>query len=185
MDDNRIIELFLERSEKAISELSLKYGGVCMKIAQNVLNNYQDAEECVNDTYLSVWDTIPPKNPNSLLAYVCRIARNISVNKYKYNSSQKRNGIYDVCISELDECLSSSNSAEERFEVKELSRLIDEYLDTLDEINHMLFVGRYWYLDTIETLSKMSKLSSGAVRTRLSRLREALKLFLESRGIDV
>lgn len=185
MDDSRIIELFFERSEKAISELSSKYGGLCMKIAKNVLNNFQDAEECVNDTYLGVWDTIPPKRPDSLLAYVCRIARNISVNRYKYNSSLKRNGIYDVCISELEECLPTGSTAEERFEVGELTHLIDEYLDTLDEINHTLFVGRYWYLDTIETLSKMTKLSGGAVRTRLSRLREALKQFLESRGVDV
>lgn len=185
MDDSRVIELFLERSEKAISELSSKYGGVCMKIAQNVLNNYQDAEECVNDTYFGVWNTIPPQKPDSLLAYVCRIVRNISVNRYKYNSRQKRNGTYDVCINELEECISSNDTAEDRFEAKELSRFIDEYLDTLDVTNRMLFVRRYWYLDSIETLAKMSKLSAGAVRTRLSRLREMLKKFLESRGVIV
>lgn len=185
MDDSRIIELFFERSEKAISELSSKYGGICMKIAENVLNNYQDAEECVNDTYLGVWDTIPPKKPESLLAYVCRLVRNISVNRYKYNSSQKRNGIYDVCIDELEDSISSGETAEARFEVAELSRYIDEYLDTLDKTNRMLFVRRYWYLDSIETLALMSKLSDGAVRTRLSRLRDMLKQFLESRGVNV
>ena len=185
MDDSRIIELFFEHSEKAISELSSKYGGVCMKIAQNVLNNHQDAEECVNDTYLGVWDTIPPKKPDSLLAYVCRLARNISVNRYKYNSAQKRNGIYDVCISEWDECISSNETAEDRFDTKELSRYIDEFLDTLDKINRMLFVRRYWYLDSIENLASMTRLSAGNVRTRLSRLRDMLKKFLENRGVDV
>ena len=185
MDDNRIIELFFERSENAISELSSKYGGVCMKIAKNVLNSHQDAEECVNDTYLAVWDTIPPQKPNSLLAYVCRIARNISINRYKYNSSKKRNGVYDVCISELEEHISSNETAEDGFEIAELSRFIDEYLDTLNKTNRMLFVRRYWYLDSFETLALMSKMSVGAVRTRLSRLRDALKRFLESRGVDV
>lgn len=185
MDDSRIIELFFERSEKAISELSSKYGGVCLKIAENVLNNHQDAEECVNDTYLGVWDTIPPKKPESLLAYVCKLARNISLNRYRYNSSKKRNGIYDVCISELEECISSRDTAEDRWETTELSRLINEYLGTLDTTNRMLFVRRYWYLDSIETLALMSKLSAGAVRTRLSRVRDMLKKFLESRGVDV
>ena len=185
MDDGKIIDLFFERSEKAISELSSKYGRVCMKIATNVLNNHQDAEDCVNDTYLGVWYTIPPNKPESLLAYVCRIVRNISVNRYKHNSRQKRNGTYDVCISELEECISSNDTAEDRFEAEELSRLIDEYLDTLDVTNRMLFVRRYWYLDTFETLAKMSGLRVGAVRTRLSRLREALRRFLESRGVDV
>lgn len=185
MDDSRIIELFFERSEKAISELSSKYGGVCMKIAQNVLNNYQDAEECVNDTYLSVWETIPPKKPDSLLAYVCRIARNISINRYKYNSTKKRNSIYDVCISELEEKLSSDETAEDGFKTAELSRFIDEYLDTLDKTNRMLFVRRYWYLDSIETLALMSKMSAGAVRTRLSRLCGTLKKFLKNRGVDI
>lgn len=185
MDDSQIIELFFERSEKAISELSSKYGGVCMKIAQNVLDNYQDAEECVNDTYLGVWESIPPKKPNSLLAYVCKIVRNISVNRYKYNSQKKRNNIFDVCISELEENISSKEKAEDGFEISELSRFIDEYLDTLDKTNRMLFVRRYWFLDSIQTLAKMSKLSVGAVRTRLSRLRETLKKYLESRGVDV
>lgn len=185
MDDSRIIELFFERSEKAISELSSKYGGVCMKIAQNVLNNYQDAEECVNDTYLGVWDTIPPKKPNSLYAYVCRIARNISINRYKYNSVKKRNGIYNVCISELEEDISSNDRAEDKFEISELSRFIEDYLDTLDTTNQMLFIRRYWYLDSIETLAIISKMSVGSVRTRLSRLRDALKKYLESRGVDV
>lgn len=185
MDDSQIIELFLERSEKAILELSSKYGGVCMKISQNVLNNYQDAEECVNDTYLGVWDTIPPKKPQSLLAYVCRLARNISINRYKYNSSQKRRGIYDVCSDELSECIPSNERAEDKLEVDELSKCIDEFLDTLDTTNRMLFVRRYWYLDSFKTLAGLSCLHVSTVRTRLSRLRDMLKIFLESRGFDV
>lgn len=184
MDDNGIIELFFERSEKAVEELSAKYGRLCMGIAVNVLGSYQDAEECVNDTYLGVWNAIPPARPNSLTAFVCRLARNISINRYKYNSAKKR-GAYGVCISELEECLPSGSTAEERFETEELSRHIDEFLDTLDKTDRMLFVRRYWYMDGFGELSARSKLSAGAVRTRLSRLRGGLRKFLESRGVEI
>lgn len=185
MDDNKIIDLFFERSEKAISELSSKYGGICLKVATNVLRNRQDAEECVNDSYLSVWNAIPPKRPNPLLAFLCRIVRNISINRYEYNSAQKRNGIYDVCLDELQECISSDETVESEFSANELSRLIDEYLDTLDKTNRMVFVRRYWYMDSFKDISSMSGLSEGAVRTRLSRLRSGLKEFLESRGMII
>lgn len=185
MDDSKIIELFFERSEKAISELSSKYGGICMNIAENVLNNHQDAEECVNDTYLGVWNTIPPKNPKSLLAYVCRLVRNISINRHKYNSSQKRGGIYYVCSDELAECIPSNERAEDKLELDELSKCINEFLDTLDTTDRLLFVRRYWYFDEFQTLAELSGLRTGTVRTRLSRLRDMLKTFLESRGFDV
>ncbi len=185
MDDSRIIDLFFERSEKAISELSLKYGGICLKVATNVLRNHQDAEECVNDSYLGVWNEIPPKRPNPLLAFVCRLVRNISINRYEYNSAQKRKGIYDVCLDELQECISSNETVESEYSANELSRLIDEHLDTLDNTNRMVFVRRYWYMDSFKDISSASGLSEGAVRTRLSRLRNNLKEFLESRGIIV
>ena len=185
MDDSKIIDLFFERSEKAISELSLKYGGICLKVATNVLRNHQDAEECVNDSYLSVWNAIPPKRPNPLLAFVCRLVRNISINRYEYNSAQKRKGIYDVCLDELQECISSDETVESEYEASELSDHIDDYLDTLDKINRMIFVRRYWYMDSFKDIASLSGISEGAVRTRLSRLRGQLKLFLESRGVRV
>lgn len=185
MEDSRIIELFFERSEKAIYELSLKYGGICFKIATNILHNHQDAEECVNDSYLGVWNAIPPKTPNPLLAFVCKIVRNISINKYEYNLAQKRNGIYDVCLDELQECISSNETVESEYSANELSRLIDEYLDTLKKTNRMIFVRRYWYMDSLSDIALLSNMSEGAVRTRLSRLRSNLKKFLESRGVVV
>lgn len=182
MDDEKIIELFFERSEKAISELSSKYGGIVMKIAKNVLHNRQEAEECVNDTYFGVWNAIPPQRPNSLLSFVCRIARNISLNRYEYNSSQKRGGV-SVCFDELSECIAHGETVESRYDADELSRLIDGYLDTLDKTNRMIFVRRYWYMDAYEDIASAAGLGEGAVRTRLSRLRKKLKEFLESRGV--
>ena len=98
LDDRKIIELFFERSEQAIIELSKKYGSVCSKVALNILNNAQDTEECVNDAYLGTWNTIPPQNPNPLLSYVCRIVRNLAIKKYHTNPAAKRNSIYDVAL---------------------------------------------------------------------------------------
>lgn len=184
MDDSGIIELFFERSEQAIAELSRKYGGIIKKLAENILRDKQDAEDCVNDTYFDVWNAIPPQRPGSLTAFVCRIARNISLDRYRYNSSQKR-GAYTVCLDELAECVSSTETAESLFESNELTRLIEEYLDTLDKTNRLIFVRRYWYIDPIKDISEVTNLSDGAVRTRLARLREKLKEFLEERGVEV
>ena len=185
MDDSRIIDLFFERSEKAISELSSKYGGVCLKVATNVLHNHQDAEECVNDSYLGVWNAIPPKRPNPLLAFVCRLVRNIAINRYEYNSAQKRKGTYDICLDELQECVSTDETVESEYTANELSRIIDEYLDTLEETSRMVFVRRYWFMDSFKDIASVSGLSEGAIRTRLSRLRNNLKIYLESRGVTL
>ncbi|MDE7229243.1 MAG: RNA polymerase sigma factor [Oscillospiraceae bacterium] len=185
LNDTEIIELFFERSEKAISELSSKYGGIVLKIAENVLHNRQDAEECVNDTYLGVWNAIPPQRPNSLTAFVCRIARNISINRYKRDSFRKRGGVYDVCFDELQECIRLNETVESLYAEKELSELIDEFLDTLDKKNRMIFVRRYYYMDTFGDIALAAGMSEGSVRTRLTRIRGKLKKFLESRGVSV
>ena len=109
MDDDRIIELFFERSEQAIVELSGKYGSVCSRIAQNILNDQLDSEECVNDAYLVVWNSIPPQRPDSLAGYVCSIVRNIALNKYHRNTAKKRNSVYDVALEEIAEYLPSGS----------------------------------------------------------------------------
>ena len=183
MEDTEIIELFFERSDKAVSELSAKYGKTVLRIAKNTLHNHEDAEECVNDTFLGVWNAIPPQRPNCLLAFVCRIARNISINRYKRSS--RKHGAYDVCFDELQECIPSNETAESLYDAGELSRLIDGFLDTLDNKNRMLFVRRYYYMDPFSDLAAAAGIGQGAVRTRLSRLRGKLKEYLESRGVDV
>lgn len=184
MDDSGIIELFFERSEQAIAELSRKYGGIIRKLAENILRDKQDAEDCVNDTYFDVWNAIPPQRPGSLTAFVCRIARNISLDRYRYNSSQKR-GAYTVCLDELAECVSSEETVETLFDANELTSLIEEFLDTLGETNRLIFVRRYWYIDSTRDIAAASGLGDGAVRTRLTRLRTELKQFLIERGVDI
>ena len=119
LDDRKIIELFFERSEQAIIELSKKYGSVCERVAFHILNNRQDTEECVNDAYLGVWNTIPPQEPDRLLSYVCRIVRNLAVKKYHKNTAAKRNSIYDVALDELENCFPSSVSVEAVFDANE------------------------------------------------------------------
>ena len=132
MDDKKIIELFYERSEQAITELSKKYGSLCEKVANNILNNRLDAEECINDAYLGAWNSIPPHNPDSLVSYLCRIVRNLALKKYHENVALKRNSIYDTSLDELEEILPSSLSADGELEAKEVSKTIDRFLETLD-----------------------------------------------------
>ena len=132
MDDIEIIELFFERSEQAIIELSNKYGAICNKVADNILNNRLDSEECVNDAYLGVWNTIPPQRPNPLLSYVCRIVRNLALKKYHENTAQKRNSYYDVALDEIADCIPASFSVEDEIMAKEK---VDEIISSVDK-NH-------------------------------------------------
>ena len=123
MEDSKIIDLFYERSEQAIVELSKKYNSVFTKVADNILNDVRDTEECVNDAYLGAWNTIPPQNPNPLLSYVCRIVRNLAIKKYHANTAAKRNSIYDVSLNELENCFPASASVEDEFHANELALL--------------------------------------------------------------
>jgi len=185
LDDKKIIELFYERSEQAITELSKKYGLLCEKIADNILNNHLDAEECVNDAYLAVWNTIPPQNPDSLVSYVCRIVRNQAIKKYHENTALKRNSIYDTSLNELEEVLPSSASVEGELEAKEVSAMIDRFLETLDKQSRTMFIRRYWYSDSIEEIALSFKTSKHYISVRLSRIRKALKKHLVKEGVSV
>ena len=185
MDDREIIKLFFERSEEAITELSDKYGAVCSKIAFNILNNEQDAEECVNDAYLGVWNSVPPQNPNPLLSYVCRIVRNLAVKKYHTNTAIKRNSIYDIALTELENCFPSSTTADDEFNAAETVQIIDNFLETLNQKNRIIFIRRYWYSDSIEDIAKQFNTSSHNISVRLSRTREKLKKHLLKEGVSV
>lgn len=185
MDDSMIIELFFERSEQAIIELSNKYGFICAKVADNILNNRQDTEECVNDAYLAVWNTIPPQKPDPLLSYVCRIVRNLSLKKYLENTAKKRNSFYDVALDELADCIPASESVEDELAAKEVAGMINSFLATLDRQSRVMFVRRYWHADSIEDIAVMFHKSRHYISVRLSRIRKALKQYLETEGISV
>ena len=185
MEDSKIIELFYERSEQAIVELSKKYGDTSHKIALNILKNDSDAEECVNDTYLGAWNTIPPQNPSPLLTYICRIARNLSIKRYHKNTAKKRNSYYDVALDELENCLPSTTNLQDEVNADELAELLDDFLDGLNKNDRVMFVRRYWFSDSISDIAAMFKMSNRAVTVRLSRTREKLRQYLTQKGVTV
>ena len=185
LEDSKIIELFFARVEQAIVELSAKYGTVCGRIARNILKNDLDAEECVNDTYLAAWNTIPPQKPNPLRTYIFRIVRNISIARYHANASVKRNSIYDVALDELESCLAAALTVEQEISAEELSLQIDRFLDTLDKENRVMFVRRYWYSDSISDIAEMFQITNHNVSVRLSRTRNKLKTHLKKEGFEI
>ena len=184
MKDESIIELFWSRSERAIAELAAKYGKLVMKIARGILGSKEDAEECSNDTYLGVWNTVPPTKPNSLSAYTARIARNCAVTRRKTNTAQKR-GEYDVALDELYDTLAAEDSPEDELAASELARLIDEFLDGEKGIDRELFVRRYYLAEPLFDIACDTGLTKERISVRLTRQRERLRKYLEKEGYDV
>ena len=185
MNDERIIELFFERSEQAIKELDGKYGKVFHLLSFKILNNHQDAEECVNDSYLGTWNAIPPAKPNPLLAFVCKIVRNISLKRYEQNTAAKRNSHYDVAMEELEDCLASTTTIEEEFAERELTTIIESFLDSLSKENRVIFLRRYWFSDTYADIAKQVGLTENNVSVRLTRIRKELREYLLEREVIV
>ena len=185
MTDTEIINLFFERSEQAIEELAKKHGSAVAGVARNILGNAQDAEECVNDTYLGAWNAIPPHRPNPLRTFVCKIARNLATKKYHSNTADKRNSQYDLALDELEEYLADESSVEEAYEAKELAEAINGFLATLSASDRFLFMRRYWYSDPLQAIAKMAHSTSNSVTVRLFRIRGKLRLYLEKEGLLV
>ena len=182
MDDSKIIALFFARSEQAIDALAGKYGKLCHWIADNILGNSQDAEECVNDTYLAAWNTIPPQKPNPLRAYLCKLTRNIATNRYHSNTAQKRNSHYDLALDELESCLCSNDTAESHVLAKELSHLLNRFLLDLDRRSRVMFIRRYWYAESVSQLAEDFGMRPNSVSVQLSRIRDKLRKFLKKGG---
>lgn len=171
MEDAQIIELFFARSEDAISELDMKYGKLCHKLADNILASAQDAEECVNDAYLSTWNAIPPQRPESLPAFVGTLVRRCSITRYRANTAMKRNSHYDMCMEELETFLASPQQAmEEHYAARELAAAIERFLDTQSKENRVLFMRRYWYADSFAEIGKLLGITEGNARLRLTRM---------------
>lgn len=184
MNDQQIIELFMERSESAIAQTENKYGKYCYCIAYNILRNEQDSEECVNDTYLRAWNAIPPQNPNNLAAFLGKITRNLALDKYKYNNSEKRgNGRPALALDELDECLPAENDIEKTVSDKELIAALNSFLAGLPREKRQVFVRRYWYLSSIREIAADFGMSESKTKVMLLRTRKALKSYLEKAGI--
>lgn len=184
MEDKNIIDLFFARSELAIQALAAKYEKLLYKISYQILHNEEDVAECLNDTYFGVWNTIPPTSPNPLSAFVCKIARNISLKKYRANTAIKRNASMELSLEELEPVIPTP-SAEEEWSALELGRTINAFLKTLDVENRVLFVRRYWFADSVVEIARDLKMSENLASVRLGRIRRKLKKYLEQEGYIV
>jgi RNA polymerase sigma-70 factor (ECF subfamily) len=184
LDDKKIIQLFISRSQDAISELSQKYGEFCYRIAMNILKNSEDAEETENDTYLKVWNSIPPACPDVLRAYVGRITRNLSLSRYRYNHREKRDDHLQVFLSELDDCVPASQDVEVSAD-DTVRQAICAFLARQDFSTRTLFIRRYFYMESISALAKDFCMKESNVSTKLNRVRSKLKCHLEKEGITI
>lgn len=178
MDDKRIVELFWQRSEEAIGAAEKQYGNLCRMIAGNLLRSEEDVQECLNDTWHSLWNAIPPERPVKLMPFVARIVRNLAMKRLTYHNAAKRQAVI-LSFEELDACIPDARTVETALEGKELSRLIDAFLDTLDEESRNLFLRRYWFFDSVSQLSRSFGMSESKVKVKLFRIREKLKKYLE------
>ena len=182
MDDSQIIELYFERDEKAIKETELKYGALCFSIANNILNNEADTEECVNDTYLSVWNIIPPQRPNNFKAFVSKITRNLSLKRIEFNNAIKRSADTIISLSELEDVL-PSKSVQSEIEDEMLGKLISDFLRNEKEGARNVFIRKYWYFDTVADIAVRYSFSESKVKSILFHTRNRLKDYLIKEGV--
>ena len=186
MEDSTIVELYWNRNETAINETDKKYSKYLMKVAFNILADLEDSKESVNDTYLKAWNSIPPHKPSILSTYLGKITRQISIDIFRKRTTQKRRGSeYDVSLSELEDCVASNDNPEQEFEVKLLAEKINDYLYTLPLEARNVFIGRYYFMDSIKEVAAYYGMSESKVKSMLYRVRLGLKEYLEKEGFSL
>lgn len=183
MDDTDIIGLYVERSQSAIKESRIKYGNYCRTISMNILHNREDVEECLSDTWMKAWKTIPPERPLCLSAFLGKITRNVSLSLWRRKNSQKRKSSEtDLCMDELSECIPErhGDSVNENFELKDA---LDRFLKSLGNDSRVIFMKRYWYFISVKKIADELDMKEGAVKMSLLRTRKKLRQFLEEEDI--
>lgn len=183
MDDEKIISLFFERDESAITELGGKYGGLCREISYNILKSRQDTEECVNDAYLKLWSVIPPTHPRSLKAYLCKTVRTLALMKLRHDKAQKRDRDLEVSFSELEEILKDETVSENENEA--LGDIINEFLGTLEQDARNIFMRKYWFFDSVKDIARRFGFSESKVKSSLMYSREKLRKMLIEKGVTI
>ena len=184
MDDLQIIELYFARDEQAIKETDRKYGKTCFRVAYNLLSNNEDSEECVNDTYLTVWNKIPPTRPNNFIAFICKITRNLSLKKLELSNAMKRSAGTIISMSELEKALPDQCIAPD-VEDEELGKLISAFLWSEKALDRNVFLRKYWFFDSISDIAERYSMNENSVKSMLFRSRNRLREFLRKEGIDV
>ncbi len=183
MTDEKIIQLFFNRNEMAIKETQQKYGAYCFHIANRILDNREDSEECLNDTWMQAWNSIPPTQPAHYNLFLAKIVRNISFNKYKEKHSQKRGrGEIALVLDELAECIAGQSDTEALFMAGQLQQTINTFVRGLPEREGNIFIRRYFYADSILDISKHYSISENSIRVMLNRTRNKLKIVLKKEG---
>lgn len=186
MKDIDIINLYWSRNEEAIVQTAAKYGNYCHSISYNILHSEEDAEECVNDTYHSAWNAMPPQCPTHLSAFLGRITRNLSLNRFKlYNAQKRGGGQVMLALSELEDCIPSATTVEQVMEEKFLTQSISRFLHAQPERKRDIFIRRYWYLDSVDQIAKSYGLTRSNTASLLHRMRCELKVHLEKEGVTL
>ena len=184
MDDSKIVDLYLMRNEDAIRQTYLKYGKQLRSIAINIVQDSSDAEECENDTYTKVWDSIPPHEPRTyLFAFLARITRHISLDLRKYKNRQKRTAVIVELSAELEQCIPAPTVEVCQMSDEGFGELINLFLWELDEDTRNVFIRRYWFLDSIAQIAERFQMSESKVKSMLFRTRSKLKKYLEKEGV--
>lgn len=184
MTDPQIIALFWERNEDAIRETDAAYGRKLHVLSDRILHSDQDAQECVSDTYMKTWETIPPQRPSYFFAYLAKLCRNFSLTRLQWHSAAKRNAEVVTLTREMEECI-PDRAHERKLEGEEIGRLLDLFLEGLSTENRLIFLRRYWYADSVHEIAERYGITESKVKTQLHRTRRKLKLFLEKEGICV
>lgn len=186
MNDNAIIDLFFRRDQAAILEAQEQYGAYCLSVARNILENEEDSQECLNDLWLKVWNAIPPERPRLLRAYFAKIIRNLAINRHQAQRAQKRAGDrFTLSLEELADCIPDPDTTEEALWSRELGRSLNAFLETEREPDRVLFVRRYFSCESYEEIARDLGLTQGQVKTRLSRMRDRLRKYLNARDFSV
>ncbi|MBQ8404538.1 MAG: sigma-70 family RNA polymerase sigma factor [Clostridia bacterium] len=181
VNDEAIIELLFARQEDVISAIDTKYGSRCRKISMGILGNEHDVEECINDAYMNIWETVPPEKPNPLSSYIYKTIRNISINKKRNNNTLKRSCVLEEALEEMENSLIFDSEISAALEWSELMKLIEEFLRGESKENRIAFIRRYWFMESYDEIAKKLGVSKTNVSVRLTRTREKLKKFLKER----
>ena len=184
MDDQQIIDLYFDRNEQAITETDVKYGKLCHSVAYNILNNNEDSEECVNDTYIGVWNAIPPTRPNNFMAFVCRIARNLSLKRLEYLKREKRSADVILSLDELSAVLPDERYAPDVSD-EDVGRLISQFLRTQKEDVRNVFIRKYYFFDSVKEIAERYSFTESKVKNMLFYTRNKLKDYLIKEGVEI
>lgn len=183
MEDSEIVALYFARDERALRASGEKYGKLLLQLSLGILREKEDCEEVLNDAYLAAWNAIPPAKPEHLGAYLCKIVRNLSVKKYRYNHAKKRSGEYDLCIEELAEFLPAAGTVEGAAEASETAACISVFLRTLEHTPRVLFIRRFFFLEPPETIASRFGMNVNTVKSTLYRTKKKLAAYLQQEGV--